>query len=125
MAWHRMETPAKKCARLLVALEDLTTQEAGAIAARDAVALQQIQRRAEPVILYLCQHAGEVSGAWARHRVAALVERRSRALSKLSAQVEGARARLEDVHSNQRRVAVLAPMYGRPSARRVRLSAVG
>lgn len=113
------------CTRLLVALEDLANQEAGAIAAGDVVALEHIQRRAAPVVSYLCQHAGDVSDEGGRHRIAAVIDRRSRALGRLSAQVEGARARLEDLRSNQRRIAVLAPMYGRPSPRQVRLSAVG
>ncbi len=110
-----METVAQTCTRLLIALEDLASQEAAALDARDFARVVAIQERAAPLVEHLGTHGPAVAGRDPvfRARVVALHARRRQTGDWLAAQVEHAREELHRMAASQRRVAQIAPVYGR------------
>lgn len=125
--FNTMENTAQMCGRLIVALEDLTAQEAVSLETRDFAALISIQDRAAPLVELLAAKAAEISDPALRARLAALHARRSRTGEWLSVEIELAREQLGETHAAQRRIAQVAPAYGRPikAAPRNQLCAVG
>ncbi|MEO5959540.1 MAG: hypothetical protein ABIZ49_08085 [Opitutaceae bacterium] len=120
-----METPAQMCARLLLALEDLTAQEAATLEARDFTAAIAIQDRAAPLVNLLATHGPAVADGALRGRIAALLVRRNRTGEWLAEQLVRAREELQQNQVAQRRVAQVAPAYGKANATPRQLSAVG
>jgi len=122
-----METPAQTCLRLLAALEDLAVQEASALDARDFAAAVVIQERAAPLVEHLAAHGPEIADRDAafRARVAAFHARRQQTGEWLATQVARAREELHRMQVGQRRVAQIAPVYGRAGRPRRQLCVVG
>ena len=122
-----METTAQTCGRLLTALEDLAAQEASALEVRDFSLVVAIQQRAAPLVEHLATHGPAIAerdrafGA----RVAALQARRLRSGEWLAAQVAQTREELAGMQASQRRVAQIAPVYGRAAKAPRQLCAVG
>jgi hypothetical protein len=121
-----METPAQMCARLVAALEDLSSQEAISLQTRNFAAAISIQERAAPLVEHLAVHGPEVADELLRCRIAALLERRHETGRWLVTEIERTRQQLHAMDVNRRRVAQVAPVYGAGvSAGRRQLSAVG
>lgn len=110
-----METTAQTCSRLLTALEDLAAQEAAALDARDFPAAVAIQGRAAPLVEHLAAHGPPVADKDPafRARVAAFHAHRLQMGEWLATQVARAREELREMDSSRRRVAQIAPVYGR------------
>ena len=111
-----METPAQTCVRLLTALEDLATQEAAALEARDFATAVTIQTRAAPLVEHLAAHGPAIADKDPafRSRVAAFHARRQQSGEWLATQVARAKEELLRMQAGQRRVARIAPVYGQP-----------
>jgi hypothetical protein len=120
-----METPAQMCTRLLTALEDLAAQEAATLQARDFATAIAIQDRAAPLVELLAAHREELNDPTLRARVAELFARRSRTGEWLAEQMARVREELRQTDVARRRVAQVAPVYGRASTLPRQLSAVG
>lgn len=120
-----METPAQTCARIVTALEDLARQEAAALQARDFATAMLLQDRAAPLVEHLAMHEAEIVSSDLRFRVAAVHALRSQTGEWLAGQMDQTRQDLQQMDVSRRRVAQIAPAYGRGSARPTRLSAVG
>jgi hypothetical protein len=121
-----METPAQRCTRLAAALDDLAAQEAAALAAGDFDTVLALQDRAAPLVEFLAARAGEI----ARHAplaaaLAAVQARRGRSAAHLAAAIARARGELAEAGAARRRVARIAPAYGRGPASASQLCAVG
>ena len=115
------------CARLLTALEDLAAQEASALDARDFVAAVAIQQRAAPLVEHLALHGPAIADEDPafRARVEAFQSRRRQTGEWLATQVERTREELRQMQASQRRVAQVAPVYGRGSQASRQLCVVG
>jgi len=120
-----METPAQTCARIITALEDLAAQEAAALETRDFTAAITIQDRAAPLVEHLATYAGEITDPALRARIAAVHARRDRTGEWLAEQISRVRQQLHDLEAGQRRVAQVAPAYGRGAGASRQLCAVG
>jgi hypothetical protein len=120
-----METPAQMCVRLLAALEDLSTQEAACLDARDFSAVVRLQERAAPLVTHLAEHGPAVADAALRTRIAALLTRRAQCGEWLAEQIAQTKEKLREIEAAQRRVSRFAPAYGQGMAVSQRLCAVG
>jgi hypothetical protein len=121
-----METSAQTCARLVSALEDLMSQEAATLEARDFPAAIALQNRAAPLIEHLVTHEAEIVDRGLRQRILALIVRRNKTGEWLAEQVARTRQELDETQGAQRRVAQVAPAYGHGGAPvRRQLVAVG
>ena len=120
-----METPAQLCARLLVALEELASQEAASLEARDFSAVVHLQERAAPLVAHLAAHGPAVADTALRVRIAAWLARRHETGEWLAAQIAQTKEQLREVEAAQRRVSRLAPAYGQGGEVSRRLCAVG
>ena len=122
-----MESAAQTCARLISALEDLAGQEAAALQARDFAAAIEIQDRAAPLVDHLARHARDISDPAQQARLRAVQAKRDRTGEWLAEQIERAREELAQTSAARRRVAQIAPVYGRSPAAAsfAHLSAVG
>ncbi len=119
-----MQTPAQRSARLVAALEDLAAQEEASLHARDFSAVAEIQLRTAALVTDLVAHAKEIAPAM-RARLAEVHARRERAGAWLAREVECTREALHETNQAQRRVARIAPVYGRMASEpRSRLCAV-
>lgn len=118
------ESPSEKCARLVVALEDLASQEAVCLKSRDFAAVLSIQGRVEPIIGYLSQHAADVDPA-VRDRIAVVLKLRHESGEWLAEELGKTRAELDALEAKKRRVAVVAPVYGKGPVPRSRLNIKG
>jgi hypothetical protein len=107
------EAPRQTFTRLVDALDQLVMQEGATLAARDFMAVEEIQRRADPVVARLHALGADVADDLARARVAGLLARRQHNLDLLETQLATARAELLAVQESTRRVACIAPVYGR------------
>jgi hypothetical protein len=112
-----METPAQRCARLVGAFEDLAGQEAAAVAAGDFEAVAAVQARIEPAIAFLVANANFVSLGSLRTRIADASARRQETARCLADQLARTREALGELKTNQRRLARVAPVYGRSDCR--------
>ena len=120
-----METPAQRCTRLLVALEDLAGQEAASLASGDVATLIALQQRADPLVAYLGKHGPAVADDGMRARVGALLTRRRETAVVLARRIEETRSRLKELEASRRRVARVAPAYIQGTETSRRLCAVG
>lgn len=121
-----METPAEACLRLAGALEDLVTQEAACLQARDFTAILAIQKRAQPLVNHLATHGPAVADEKLKARISAILARRSEFQIKLAGEIEEKRQQIATLEASQRRAAQVAPVYGRPKSEpRRRLSVSG
>ncbi len=119
-----METPAQMLLRLLAAFEDLVAQEALLLQTDNYAAVLEMQDRTAPLVSRLIELA-KVADAAARDRLAGVLMRRQRSQDLLSKQIARIREELNEIRSSQRRVAQIAPVYGRSGGGSPRLSAVG
>lgn len=112
-----METPAQRCARIVMALEDLVSQEAMALANGDISMVVELQERTAPLIEFLAT-AGLVhaTAPGLRGRIAALQERRAETSARLAGEIDRTRSELQETLLGQRRAAQIAPVYGTKSA---------
>ncbi len=122
-----MRARKQKFDRLLSALDDLVTQEAMTVKAGDYAAVGDIQRRADPLVSMIATLGPEVDDAMARARVAALLARRQHNIDFIEAQLATARDELEAVQESIRRMAKMAPVYGRAenAGKKPRFNAAG
>jgi len=107
-----MATPAQTCARLLSALEDLVAQEALLLRAADFAGVLATQERAAPLVERLAALAGTADAA-IRVRINGVLSLRSRSLEWLAAEMARVREDLQTMQVSSRRVAQIAPVYGR------------
>ncbi len=120
-----MATTAQTCARLLVALEDLSAQEAATLREGDFAAVAEIQARSAPLVEYLGTHGPAIADGAFLARMRALLLRRSESAEWLAAQIERTREELRQTQASEQRAARIAPVYGSAKAPVARLSAVG
>ena len=99
--------------RLLGALEDLAAQEAMQLAGENYAAVRQTQERAEPLVTELARLGGSAVTTALRPRLEALLERRRKNEARLTAQIARVREALALTQTHQRRLAHIAPAYGR------------
>jgi polyphosphate kinase len=109
-----MEAPRQAFTRLLNALDALVDQERNTVLAGDFTAVEEIQRRADPLIERLRSLGVDAADELARVRVAGLLARRQHNIDLIESQLTAARAELFAVQESTRRVACIAPAYGRP-----------
>lgn len=108
-----MEAARRKFDRLLGALDDLVTQEAATLQARDFDSVVAIGQRADPVVAGLAELAPEVADDLARAKVAGLLARRQHNMDFLETQLVTAREELLALSSSMRRVSRLVPAYAK------------
>ena len=115
------------CARLLAALEELAAQEAASLAARDFAAVVHLQERAAPLVAHLAEHGPGVAkdDPALVGRIAAWLARRHETGEWLAGQIARTKEKLSEVEAAQRRVARVAPAYGRGAEVSRRLCEVG
>lgn len=120
-----METPAQRCARLVVALEDLVAREAASLACDDITTLMSLQQQADPLVSHLGRHGPAVVDEALRSRIGALLARRQETADVLGRRIEETRGRLAELDASRRRVARVVPAYGQGGETSRRLCAVG
>jgi hypothetical protein len=120
-----METAAQTCARLLAALEDLASQEAASLEARDFTAVVHLQQQAAPLVQMLAEHASEITEPAIRQRVRDFLERRRKTGEWLEEQIALTRDRLRELDASRSRLTRVAPAYGQGANAAPRLVAVG
>lgn len=120
-----MESPAQKCVRLVTVLEDLVAQEAICLQTRNFAGAIAIQDRAAPLVEHLSTHGAAVADEALKHRITLLMERRRETGAWLTRELEHAREQLHGLQASQRRVAKVAPVYGRSGPTRAQFSARG
>jgi hypothetical protein len=114
------------CARLLVALEELSAQEAASLEARDFAAVVHLQERAAPLVAHLAEHGPTVADDTLRARIAAWLARRHETGEWLAEQIAQTREKLRELDTSERRVTTFATTYGQPATTASRqLCAVG
>ena len=118
-----METPRQRAVRLVTALEDLAAQEAATLRTRNFSEAIAIQQRAAPLVQLLASSATDVPED-VRARITALLGRRQSSDAWLAHEIEAVRAKLQETAETLRRVARIAPAYGRPGVTTGRLSAM-
>jgi hypothetical protein len=107
-----METPAQRCVRIVIALEDLVAQEGAALANRDFATMLALQERTTPLVNFLVTNAADASEPGLRARITALHSRRKQNNDSLTAEIERTRTDLQQMQVTRRRVARIAPVYG-------------
>ena len=107
-----MHSPGQPAARLAAAFEDLAAQEEASLRAKDFVAVASIQLRAAAVVTALVARAAEVEPR-VRARILAAQARRERTSAWLAGEIDETRQALRETDRSQRRVAQIAPVYGR------------
>lgn len=121
-----MESPAQRCLRIATALEDLSAQEAAALAAHEFGTAIALQERAEPLVEYLSAHAEDAAhDARIAAQLIRIRELRGRSEALLSAEIERTRAELREAGAACCRLAKVAPAYGTARPAVPRLQAVG
>jgi hypothetical protein len=121
-----METLAQRCTRIAVALDDLAAQEAAALAAEDFDTVVALQDRSAPLVAFLAAQAGEISRQPPlAAAVAAVQARRRHSAARLAVSIERARGELDEAGAARRRIARIAPAYGRGAVAASQLCAVG
>jgi hypothetical protein len=108
-----MEAPRQAFTRLLNALDELVEQERATVIDGDFDAVTEIQRRADPLVVRLQSLGVDAADDIARARVAGLLARRQHNIDLIEAQLATARTELFAVQESTRRVACIAPAYGR------------
>ena len=114
-----METPVQAGSRLLAALEELWTQEATLLQAREFNGACAVLERAVPLVHEVCRLAAEPGVASLRPEVAALLTRREKNRLILEEQIAQMRRRMRQIEEARHRLARMAPAYrdARPAAR--------
>jgi hypothetical protein len=115
-----METSGHRFGRLLDALDDLVSQEAITVRARDYEAVGHLQRRSAAVVEGLAALGPAVADARAKARVASLLARRQHTIENIESQLATTRDELHAIEQSERRMARIAPAYGTPAAKRSR-----
>ena len=92
---------------------------------RDFAGAITVQDRAAPLVALLSAHEADVTDPAVRARVVALHARRQQTGEWLAEQIEAARAELNQTRTSQRRVAQIAPVYGRAGGGSQQFCAVG
>ena len=120
----KMETPAQRGARLIAALEDLVAQETAVLRNGDFDEANTVADRTAPIVEWLADHPTFVPASL-QERLAAIGSQRARNAEFLDSEIARTREELQQVAVSRRRVAQIAPVYGRAAAQPTRLSAVG
>jgi hypothetical protein len=107
------QSPRQKFHRLVGALDELVAQETATLADRDFATVSEIQERAAPIVAGLAALGPDVADELARARVAGLLARRQHNIDFIEAQLATARDELQALQESTRRVASIAPVYGR------------
>ncbi len=121
-----MQTPVQRGVRLVAALEDLVGQEEASLQAGDFSAVAEIQLRTDALIVDLAAQANDTpTTSGMRMRLSAVQARREQTSAWLEGEIETTRKALTETDRSRRRVAQIAPVYGRVAAEpRSQLSAV-
>ncbi len=119
-----METSAQRCSRIAAALNDLAAQEAAALAGREFDAAIALQERAAPLVAFLAEHTGDFTRELVE-KLSAVQARRAHSAMQLAAEIGRTREELHETGAARRRVAQIAPAYGRTSVTPSQLCAVG
>ncbi len=107
-----MEAPRQTFNRLVGVLDDLVSHEAASLAERNYEAVDDIQRRTQPVVEAIADLGAMVNDAVARARVAGLLARRQHNIDFIESQLATARFELMAVQESTLRAAKIAPAYG-------------
>jgi hypothetical protein len=107
-----METQAGKCARLVMALEDLAVQEAATLHAGNIAEAALIQARAAPLVDFIAAVGFQIADSDLHARIAGLLKLRKKSLERLGTDVGAVRSELQRMESCERTVAQVAPAYG-------------
>lgn len=107
-----METGRQRFARLVTALEDLASQEAGCARSRDFESLKEVQQRAGEIVAALLEHSTERVDPAVRERLAAVVKQREATAAEIQIELDVTKAKLDSLQVSQRRAAQVAPVYG-------------
>lgn len=118
------ESPLQKCARLVIALEELAAEESHCIETGDIATVLGIQKRLEPIIRYLSDHAADADRG-VRDRIAAVLDTREKSGARLEAELKKVRKQIDELDARKRRAAAVAPVYGGAAQPRGRLNAKG
>ena len=108
-----MQSESQKFNRILSALDELVTQEMVTARAGDYAAVNEIQRRAAPLVETLADLGPDAADAAAQARVAGLLARRQHNIDFIESQLATARAELLAVQTSTGRMARIAPAYAR------------
>lgn len=120
-----METPRQTCVRLMGALEDLGAQESVCLGTKDFDALFAVQERADPLIKYLGEHRADALAAGIEPRVEAWLALRQENARRLATEITAAKAQIDQLDANRRRLTRMAPAYGARDTKSPRWQAVG
>jgi hypothetical protein len=118
-----METPLKTAQRLLVALEDLVSQESVLLRSTNYLEAVTIQERAGPLVHELARLADQPGVAALKPRVDALMEIRMESWHYIDANLNRMQQELARIKEARVRLARIAPVYGANGIRRNRLNA--
>jgi hypothetical protein len=110
-----METARAQFQRVLLALEDLVSQEETLLRTEEFDALPALQSRAAPLVDFLAARAGNADEPL-RRSVSALIERRSRSQELLARQLVRIREELLAMQSSRQRIAQVKPAYRQPDS---------
>jgi hypothetical protein len=116
-----METPLQSGSRLLAALDELWTQEATLLRAREFTRACAVLERAAPLVQEICRLASDSRMPSLRPEVAALLERREQNRLILEEQITQMRRRMRHVEEARCRLGRVAPAYGAAARAETRL----
>jgi hypothetical protein len=105
-----MESAAQKCARLVVALEQLVAVEAVLLVERDHEKLSELQERTSPIVAQLTELA-PLASTETRDRILAVVARRVQHDVCFSEHTTRLEAELRDCREARSRLTNFAPAY--------------
>ena len=109
-----METSAGQFQRVLLALEDLATQEELLVNADEFAGLASLQERMAPLVECLASST-DVADPSLRQRVTAVIERRARSEARLIQNLAQVRAELLTIHTSRKTIAQVMPAYRQPT----------
>jgi hypothetical protein len=109
-----MSTIADPLDRVVNALEDFASQEELLMRAEDYAGVAAVQERMDPLVAFLVGRMAAANAAL-RQRIASFVARRDRTAQYLATEVGKIRDELTRLELSRRRVARVAPAYGRQS----------
>lgn len=111
-----METPCQCAARLLVALDELVTQEGNYLRAGSFELAAEMRNRTEPVVARLVELAHLPGVAELRSKVISIVERSARHSAIIEEKLAEFRTEIRRTDQARHRTNQLAPAYVRPPA---------
>lgn len=119
-----MPPAAKRCARLIAALEDLAAQEAAAVRTGEFARAGELAERCAPLVDDLVGRAGEIVETALQERIRDVNALRARSAEALGREIVRVHEELAQTELARGRAARIAPVYGRRTARATAVSQV-